>query len=663
MSASDSDGSPLGKISAGDGRPSWQVDVGVALLLLIVTIVVYRQTLACDFVNFDDPKYVSENPVVAGGISPRGIAYALTTFDVGNWIPLTWLSLELDASLFGIQARAFHATNLVLHAANVVLLYFVLRGTTRAVGRSAAVALLFAIHPLHVESVAWISERKDVLSTCLLLLTLAAYERYSRQPSPGRMALVSLLMGLGLLAKPMLVTLPILLILIDYWPLQRVATSVSLDDVRGIYPLRTVWELLVEKAPLFGLSLVDGIVTILAQRSTEAMSGTDRIPLAIRFANAISGCGWYLEKTIWPSGLCAFYPLPAGGTPGIHVWISAITVTALTAYAMYVTFRSSRRHALFGWLWFVVALLPVSGILQVGGQSHADRYTYVPHIGLFIFIVWEAERWLPTRLVGRRLGVSLCGAVAVFFAMITQHQIDTWRNSETLWTHALELDPENYGAHAMLGSLRMQEGKWDEAEQHVRRVLMLRPNFDRAIYQLGSIHFQRGEWLLAEECLLWVQRRNPQNIEAARDLEKVRLHLPNAKSARSNQAAPVREAADLNKQGLASARRGEMKAALHYFEQAIAVQPDYADCHNNAGLALNQLQRFDEAKQQFLQAIDLEPENGDFHYNLATTLVAQGNILQACEHLTVALRLKPHDVETRIRLEQLEKQLNRSEAE
>jgi tetratricopeptide (TPR) repeat protein len=644
--------SPLEEHRRGDTRLCWQIEVVIVLLLATATLATYWPTLACDFVNLDDTKYVTENPVVASGLTLHGITYAWTTFDVGNWIPLTWLSFEFDASLFGLRARAFHATNLVMHAANVVLLYSVLRLMTSAKGRSAAVALLFAVHPLHVESVTWISERKDVLSTFWLLLTLLAYERYAREPARRRMILVLLLMGSGLLAKPMLVTLPILLLLIDHWPLQRVAAVVAGDDVRGIYPMRTHWDLIAEKVPLLGLSLADGIVTIIAQRSTEAMSGNDSHSLAIRAGNAIHGCTWYLWKTIYPASLCAFYPLSLAGTPWKIVWISALALTALSAYA---AMQRRRRHLPFGWLWFVVALLPVSGIVQVGGQAHADRYAYVPHIGLFILIVWEVERWLPPGRVGRSVGIGFCGAVAVAFATMTWFQIGTWRNSETLWNHALTIDPDNYGAHLMLGSLRMQERKWDEAEKHLRRALVQCPNFDRAIYLLGTIHLQRGEWLLAEECLMWVLRKNPKNAEAARDLAALRPHLSVAKVARPERLTPAREAVDLNRRGLSNARRGEMRAALQCFRDALAIQPDFADAHNNAGLALNELQRFDEAKRQFMEAIEIEPDNADFQFNLASALVSQGDIIKALEHYKAALRLKPHDVETQIRVDKLQR--------
>jgi tetratricopeptide (TPR) repeat protein len=638
------------------------INAGIGIVLLVVTLATYLPVLGLDFVNFDDPKYVAENPVVAGGLSPRGIWYAFTTFVLGNWIPLTWLSFELDATLFGISAPAFHAVNLAWHAANALLLYFVLHRMTGARGASVCVALLFAVHPLHVESVAWISERKDVLSTFWLLVTLLAYLRYALQPNAARMTCVCLTLALGLLAKPMLVTLPVLLLLVDIWPLRRMAGFPARDDSHSsplpdlsattaaaanahACPRRTWRQLLVEKIPLFALVVADGIVTIIAQRSRSAMEANDNLPFSFRAANAIHGYGWYLWKTVWPTDLCAFYPLPNEPPSWQLVAVLALSMAAVSGY---VIVRRGRGHLVFGWLWFVIALLPVSGLLQVGGQAYADRYAYVPHIGLFVMVVWEAERWFARRPIGRWAAFALSGAAVVACAAVSRFQIACWRNSETLCARALELDPQNYGAHSLLAMLRTRQQDWDAAEEHLQQILIQRPSFRPAIVHLGWIYHHRGETEKAAEYFAWALRLDPKDTLVPRGLAAVR--------SRPRDAAP-NEAVELNREGLKAVRQGRMEIALTQFREAIALAPDYGDAHNNAGLALVELHRPDEAKSHFLLALASSPENADFHVNLGSLLATEGAWQEAEFQYEEALRLNPHDVEARFRLDQLRKHI------
>jgi Flp pilus assembly protein TadD len=630
----------------GDGNRRRQIDAAIAVLLAAATVLVYRPVLGFGFVNLDDPKYASENPDVAAGLSVRSLAYAFTTFDVGNWIPLTWLSYQLDASLFGVDSRAFHAVNLAWHAANVVLLFCVLLRMTGARGRSAAVALLFGLHPLHVESVAWISERKDVLSAAGLLLTLLAYEWHSRRPSGARLAVVCLAMALGLLAKPMLVTLPLLLLLLDVWPLRRVAAGIAPGDSAALYPARTWRQLVIEKTPLLALSLADGLVTIVAQKSTSAMTGTADLPFYERAGNAIVGYGWYLGKTVWPTRLCAFYPLPS---PGLSWTLVGLSSVALIGLSTYVLVQRKRGHVIFGWLWFLMALLPVSGLVQVGGQAYADRYAYIPHIGLLTLIVWEAWHWLSRQEVGKWMGAAAVAAVAVSCAVVSRVQLASWRDSEALWSHVLALDPENYGAHAMMGSLRAEQRNWDAAERHFQRALQLRPSLRERLDLLARQHQERGDW---EGAARYYALAHQAVAEEAADPGN---DGRSASFSRTKRPAPSGEAVEQNRLGLTCARRGEMERALRHFREAVALAPEYAGAHNNAGLAAKELRRFEEAEEHLTEALEYAPENADFHVNLGAVLVALGKREKAREEYEAALRLRPRDPEARYRLEQLQK--------
>lgn len=621
-------------------------DLCVCALLALLTALSYLPTLQCDFVNLDDNGYVTENAAVAGGLTPEGVAYAFTTSDMGYWIPLTWLSLELDASLAGLNPAMFHATNLFLHVANVLLLYFVLRRTTGGAGRSTAVAALFAVHPLHVESVAWVTERKDVLSTFWLLAALYAYERYAAKPSPGRMALVCLAAALGLASKPMLVTFPLLLLLMDYWPLQRVARGGIAGNASAAPPPTRWLRLILEKTPLFALSLAAGILTILAQKSFGAVQGLDRVPVLIRLGNAIHACGWYLGKTLVPADLCAFYPLQPDS---FSWWQAGVSASVLVIVSAYVVAVRKNGYPVFGWLWYLITLAPVIGLIQVGGQSHADRFVYVPHIGLFTFLVWECWRWLEKLPAAKWLAPGLTGAAAASCAAATFLQIGFWKDSETLWARVLELDPENYAGHGGIGMLRQTQNRLDEAEASFERALRLQPSFAPVIFQLGRIHQQRGEWDQAREYFAWALRLQP----GFRDAAKFLAELPPPARPTANRPAPPAEAVARNRAGLAHARRGDMHTALGRFEAALAVAPDYAEAHNNAGLALQELKRLDAAERSFRKAVSLAPENADFHVNLASLLESRGHRDDAVAQYQEALRLKPEDAETRLRLQHL----------
>ncbi len=472
----------------------------LALLLSAATLVVFARVIGFEFVNYDDPLYVTANPRVQGGLSPESVRWAFTTFAAANWHPLTWISLMLDATIGGAGPRVFHLTNLILHLANTLLLFFLLDRWTSRPRRSAVVAALFAIHPLHVESVAWIAERKDVLSTLFLLLTLVAYAAFVERPGLVRYLAVVLLFALGLLAKPMLVTLPVLLLLLDAWPLRRKAP----------------WQRLVlEKTPLVAMSIITGVVTIVAQRHAETVGSLAGYPLGVRIANAIVTTATYLGKAIWPTRLAVFYPHPGPALAASSVAASVVVLATLTFWT--IRDRRRRPYLLFGWAWYLVTLAPVVGIVQVGWQARADRYTYIPLIGIFLAVVWAISENFADRPA---LLTAMAPAMLVVLGIGAFVQAGYWRDSETLFRRALAVTDNNAVAHSNLGTALLRRGLLAEAQEHFAVAVRINPYFAEAHSNLGVALGRQGR---IDEAILEFQRAlelQPDYPDARRNLDR-----------------------------------------------------------------------------------------------------------------------------------------------
>ncbi len=463
--------SPL-EVPVGTGRwdPSWRVPAA-CLVLAAITFAVFGQTLWHEFVNYDDEVYVYENPVVARGLTLKGMVWVFTHVHAANWHPLTWLSHMLDCQLYGLNPGGHHLTNVLLHTATVIALFLVLQQMTGAFWRSAFVAAVFAIHPLRVESVAWVAERKDVLSGLFFMLAIGAYVRYARRPwSPVRYGLVVLLFAMGLMCKPMLVTLPLVLLLLDYWPLQRV---------------ESVETLVREKLPLLALSAASCAVTLLAQNA--AMQSTESFSLPLRFANALVTCMVYLGQMVWPARLAVFYPYPHNGLPPWEVALAVTLLAGLSAVAIWQ--RQKQPWILMGWLWYLAMLLPVAGIIQVGIQAHADRYTYLPQIGIYVALAWLAAEW---RVNHAALGGIMAGVLAMLMVCAWK-QTTYWQNSETLWTHTLGCTTSTYLAYDSLGDALLQKGRVDEAITQYQKALQIDSNVGKAHSTLGLALLQKGK--------------------------------------------------------------------------------------------------------------------------------------------------------------------------
>jgi len=570
------------------------ISFGICLLLVAVTLAVFGQTIRYQFVNFDDDLYVYNTPAIKAGLTPKGISAAFTSQHAHNWHPLTTISHMLDCQLYGLNAGGHHATNVILHAVAVLLLFWVLQGMTGTTWRSALVAALFAVHPLHVESVAWVSERKDTLSAVFFFLMLHAYSRYARAPSIIRYLVVTVLFAAGLMSKPMLVSAPIILLLLDYWPLRRfeqpslvkgrIKASQS-DEQR-----RKIQSLFLEKIPLFVLSVVASILTFILQKRTAG--AIPPLPLLWRVQNAFVSYVIYVWKTLWPARLAVFYPHP-NDTLGLwEVSFAILLLLAITAAV--IVFRKQRPYLLTGWFWDLVMLIPVIGIIQVGEQGHADRYTYLPHVGLFVAVVWFTIDVATVRQSKPREAVITGAAVLMILALAWAAFIQTsyWRNSEILWTRALAVTSDNDVAHNNLGYLCNDRGELDKAISHFENAARIRSAKRDPHYNLASAFVQ--------------------------------MNL-----------------------GDALARKGRSDEAMVHYDEAIRLQPDYGDAYYNRGTVLLAKGRVDEAIADLTKALEIHPYDADAHTSLGNALLQKRSPREAIAQYITALALAPEDPHSR----------------
>ncbi|MGA2243203.1 MAG: tetratricopeptide repeat protein [Verrucomicrobiota bacterium] len=624
--------------------------VCLCLLLAAMTLAVYWPVIHCDFVNYDDTDYFTSNTHVLAGLTPGNIAWAFTTWDTSNWHPLTWLSLMLDVDLFGQGPTGSHVTNLLFHLANTGLLFLLLRRLTAMTWRSAFVAALFALHPLHVESVAWISERKDVLSTFFGLLALFFYAGYARRVTGGRCqvtrpekvnpasvlsrvtchpslfySLALLFFALGLMSKPMLVTWPFLMLLLDYWPLERFTLHGLRYTPSLHHSITPPFRLLLEKLPFFVLSAISCVVTLLVQQKGGALVALVRISLAGRIENVFVSYARYLGKTFWPVALGNPYPHPGHWAAGLVVF-SAVLVIGLSVAALWLGRKLP--FVPVGWFWFVGTLIPVIGLVQVGGQSMADRYSYLPLVGLFVILAWGGgELWLR-RCWPKPFIVLAAGLLLAAGAWRTRIQVGYWQNTETLFQHTTAVTQNNIVACNKLGSFYSRQGRMTEAMDYYARALQINPNDPDVLYDQGNAFAQRGDWDNA--------------IRSYRHALQFTLD----------------QADILNNLGFALAAEKQFADAIACFEAALKLKPDYADAHNNLATVLFIQKRFDEAVRHFREALRITPDNPQIYSNLGDALVKQGQTVEAVRCYQEALRLKPGDPQIKAKLQTLGAQIS-----
>jgi len=552
-------------------------------VLVVATLALYWPAVRCEFVKWDDDIYASENDHVTSGLLPGNIAWAWTAIDGSNWHQFTWLSLQLDATLFGPGPFGFHLDNIVQHALNTAVLFWFLCRLMGAPVPSFAVAALFACHPLHVESVAWVSERKDTLSTLFWFLTLGTYVSYARAPSPWRYLLVAGLFGLGLLSKPMLVTVPVVLLLLDYWPLARLKRSpgragesraMVLSPADGL----TIAQAVREKLPLFAMALAASLGVILAQRATGALKSLANLSLSERIALSATAYIDYLRQMAWPLDLACLYPTVRHSLLEPAVWLSFGFLIAVTWFAVYL--RRSRPYLIVGWLWYLVTLLPVIGLVAVGDQARADRYTYVPLTGIFIILAWGAFDFVRRLPASRSIVVGLSLCVFLLSGQLTRDQIQYWQTNSKLWQHCATLYPSAKSLENVilaLGIAHLERNELDRAAELFQKLLSANPNDGIANYHLGLVSDRRANFEAAEKYYSSTVRAMPTywkaHIKFALDLLRdgdlagARAHLETAERLHPGRAAIERGLGDI------CAAEGHVDEAIRYWQAALRIQP------------------------------------------------------------------------------------------
>ncbi len=574
----------------------------VCLALAGITCALYWPVLGNAFVNYDDNTYITENAHVLHGLNWPDLKWAFTTGHTGYAHPVTWLSHQLDYQLYGAWAGGHHLTNLAIHVANTLLLFLLFWRLTRDLWPSAFVAALFAVHPLHVESVAWIAERKDVLSGLFFLLTLHAYAAYTTKRQVSHYLLALGLFVLGILSKPMLVTVPGVLLLLDYWPLGRLTLRQGKRDP-AIWP--TIRRLIVEKIPFALVAVGWSILTFALQKEVGAVGQQE---IALRMANAVVSYATYLWTTFWPQHLAVFYPYPTS----IPLWTVLVSVALLVLVSVLCLARwRSSPYLSVGWFWYLGMLLPVIGLIQAGGQAHADRYAYLPQIGLSVALGWGIVE-LTKPWPSRRYWLS--GAAAVVMALLMARswsQIRVWRDSESLWSHALAVTPDNLVARFNLGHVVGQQGRYQEAVEHFTIALRIEPDFLDALINMGMTLMDQGH-----------------AAEAAGFFERALRVAPDSSKAHTQLA-------------IALARQDKKAEALAEFRKAVELAPQDADARANLGLMLARQGNVAEAMEQLSEAVRLNPESAEAHNNLGLVLLASGKTRESVPHFSTALRLKP----------------------
>lgn len=658
----------------------------LALLLGLVTVVLYWPAMRHDFLNYDDQVYVTENVHVQAGLSWAGVKWAFTNPVADNWHPMTTLSHMMDCQMYGLKPWGHHLTSVLLHALNTMLVFLLLRGLTGSTWRSVVLAALFGWHPLHVESVAWVAERKDVLSTCFGLLALIFYVRYARSPIANHQSrivnylLALFFLALGLMSKAMLVTWPFVMLLLDYWPLNRLSGSafnVQGSQTRNPEPgTRNLWTLVWEKIPFFVLVAAMSVVTFIVQKQGGALRMGETLSFGARLGNALVSYCLYLAKLFWPVKLAVFYPHP-GYWPLGEVLLAGGLLAGLSAFF----WRQWRRQPflLMGWLWFLGTLAPVIQLIQTGEHAMADRYTYIPLLGMLVVIVWGVVE-LTAKWRLQKLGLAVAGLSAlVLCVVLTRQQLGYWQDGETLFRHALAVTKNNVVARYNLGVALDKRGRNDEAISQYQEAIRLNPAYAEARSNLGTVFYKQGQTDKAIGQYQEAIRLDPDCVDAHNNLGTILYEQGKTDEAITQYQEAIRLKPDyidahynlglaLNKQGRLDeaigqfqetvrlnpnyiephfdlgntlAQTGRLDEAISQFQEVIRLKPDYAQAHSNLGIALTTKGQVDEAIRQFQEAIRLDPNNADTRYNFGTALAQNDRLDEAISQFQEALRLKP----------------------
>jgi tetratricopeptide (TPR) repeat protein len=627
-----------------------RLEILIGFLLVSLVVGTYWQVNYFEFTMFDDSMYVYDNPYIQDGLTTNNIVWALKSFYAANWHPLTWMSHMIDISLYGMNPGGHHFTNVLLHTINALLLFYLFNQMTSNLGASLFIACLFALHPLHTESVAWIAERKDVLSAFWGILAIISYLFFVKQIKLKWYMLVFLFFGASLMSKPIFVTLPFVLLLLDYWPLDRFRLSASCTG-RTIHQPRPLMRsgtgLVLEKLPFFLLSACSCIITLFAQKSGGAVATLELFPFHVRIANAMVSYTVYIGKMFWPCCLAVFYPHP-GALPLWRVAIAFLTLAAISV----IIFQYRRQHPylIVGWLWYLGMLVPVIGIVQVGSQAMADRYTYLPLIGLFIIVAWGMPVFLAQFRYGRAVLISLAVATVSILMVTTWKQAGYWKNDITLFQHALDVTKNNYMAHNNLGLALGNQENMDGAYYHYYRALQIYPGYAIAHNNMGYLLAQQGKFDEAIKSYF-----NAIHINS--DFKKAHANLANGLSKQNRIAEaiahyktvlrldPYHSEAHLNL-GVLFVKQGNTETAIKQFNTVLQIHDGHkAQAHYNLGNILRDRGHIDSAINHYSEAVRTKPDFGKAYNNFGIALIQAGKIHEAGIHFQKALQINPDNKE------------------
>jgi tetratricopeptide (TPR) repeat protein len=618
------------------------------LVMIVLILVLYWPVQSYDFVNYDDHGYVTSNNIVQTGFVFNNVQDAFSKNYLGNWHPLTMLSHMLDWQLFGLRAGGHHWTNVIIHILDMILLFLLFNKLTGAMWRSAFIAALFAIHPVNVESVAWISERKNVLSTFFWIVTIMFYVWYVRFPNWTRYLAVVIGFALGLMSKPMLVTLPFTLLLLDYWPLGRMKIKRQLEDQTNettgdTLRKKRILFLVLEKVPLFILSAFFSYIVFLAQKNAGAWLNVPSFPLSYRLGNAVISYVLYIRKMFWPFDLAALYPL----NHNMSLWQVVLSFVLLMVVTISVcAYFRKLPYLLMGWLWYLGTLVPVIGIVQVGDQAMADRYAYVPFIGLFIMLTWGTFDILK-KYFSSKIILIIALSIIVGLTIIAKRQVQYWQNTLTLFNHALDVTRNNSVAHSIVAGELLTQNKASEAMIHCKKALLLNPNNYNALVREAGAYDLLGENNKAMDALRLAIQVHPEHAKAHNDLCILFLKAGNVQDAMKEYQKAVelnlnKDNLDLhNNFGNILATQGHYDEAIIQYNQALLIQPHDAVVHSNLALILLRQGKTDDALNHFREVIRLQPDNAKAHYQLALILKQKGLTEEANRHYQGPIRINP----------------------
>ncbi len=613
----------------------------------LLSLIIYWPVQDFGFLNYDDQLYVTENTRTQGGLTLQNIINAFTDAPTGgNWHPITIISHMVDWHLFRLNAGGHHWTNVIIHIFNTILLFFLMNQMTGAIWRSALVSALFAAHPVNVESVAWIAERKNVLSTFFWLLTMILYVYYVKSPNWKRYSTMLGCFLLGLMTKSMLVTLPCVLLLMDYWPLKRTKLIVSNDTkeneiYRVGYAKQSILYLLLEKMPLLAASAVFSILTLTSQFKADAMIDLHTFPFVYRLGNAILSYGLYIKNLLLPYGLAAFYPF----SYYIPVWSIALSASLILVISVFITLKYRKApYLVVGWLWFLGTMVPVIGLIQVGSQAMADRYAYVPYIGLFLMLVWGGFEVLRNRFSTRTIAVAAILCV-IALAFVSHRQVFFWKDTLTLFSRALDVTENNAFAHSNVAGALILKNDIDKALYHCEKAISLNPDDYNTLIRIARIYSLKGRNDEAISALSKAIRIGPDRVRAYDDLYFLLMQKGEAKRALQVYAKAVEVVKDnpdiYYHYGTALARQGYYDDSLIHYRKALHLRPEHVDIIINVGIVLMILGKNDDAIYYFKKALEINPQHATAHYQLSVVLEKKGLVDEAYQHYQQAVRLNP----------------------